>query len=69
MKRLIKDWYPVIERHSGDGHSRLVIINDGSKDNTYELIKEAEKQYPLLEGLTKANGAMVQLYCMAIVMR
>ncbi|QZN92587.1 glycosyltransferase family 2 protein [Limosilactobacillus panis] len=56
IARLIKDWYPVIERHSGDGHSRLVIINDGSKDNTYELIKEAEKQYPLLEGLTKANG-------------
>ena len=56
IDRLIKDWYPVIERHSGDGHSRLVIINDGSKDNTYELIKEAEKQYPLLEGLTKANG-------------
>lgn len=56
INRLIKDWYPVIERHSGDGNSRLVIINDGSKDNTYELVKEAEKQYPLLKGLTKANG-------------
>ena len=35
INRLIKDWYPVIERHSGDGNSRLVIINDGSKDNKY----------------------------------
>ncbi len=33
-----------------------MIINDGSKDNTYELIKAAEQNYPLLKGLTKQNG-------------
>ena len=30
--RLIKEWYPIVERHNGAGHSRLVIINDGSND-------------------------------------
>lgn len=54
--RLIKEWYPIVERHNGAGHSRLVIINDGSNDNTYELVKEAEQQHPLLRGLTKVNG-------------
>ena len=31
---LINDWYPVVEKHNGAGKSRLVIVNDGSKDNT-----------------------------------
>lgn len=46
----------IIKKHNGDGHSRLVIINDGSKDNTYSLIKDAESDHPLLKGLTKKNG-------------
>lgn len=56
INELINNWYPVIERHNGNGESRLIIINDGSKDNTYKLIKNAEKDHPLLKGLTKANG-------------
>lgn len=56
INRLINSWYPIVERHAGDNQSRLVIINDGSKDNTYELIKTAEEKYPLLKGLTKING-------------
>ncbi len=56
IETLIKDWYPIIEKYNGDGESRLVIINDGSKDNTYEILKEYEKQKPLLKALTKKNG-------------
>lgn len=56
IEKLIANWYPIIERHNGNGKSRLVIINDGSKDNTKELILEAENTYPLLKGLTKKNG-------------
>lgn len=56
IKTLIENWYPIIKRHNGDGYSRLVIINDGSKDNTYSLIKDAERDHPLLKGLTKKNG-------------
>ena len=31
---VIEQWYPVVERIGGD--SRLVILNDGSKDATYK---------------------------------
>lgn len=54
--RLIEDWYPVVEKHNGNGASRLVIINDGSKDNTYEIIKSYAETRPLLQPLTKKNG-------------
>ena len=56
IHQLIDSWYPIVEKHSGNGKSKLIIINDGSTDNTYKLIKNAEKDYPLLEGLTKKNG-------------
>ena len=56
IETLIKDWYQIIEKYNGDGESRLVIINDGSKDNTYEILKEYEKKKPLLKALTKKNG-------------
>ncbi len=56
IKNLIKDWYPIIEKHNGDGKSRLVVIDDGSKDNTYDLLCEFAKDRPLLEPITKANG-------------
>ena len=32
IERTIDQWYPVVERHNDEGKSRLVIINDGSKD-------------------------------------
>ncbi|MFG6356995.1 MAG: glycosyltransferase family 2 protein [Acetatifactor sp.] len=54
--KLIDDWYPVLEKHDGDGKSRLIIINDGSKDNTYEVICACAQTRPLLLPLTKPNG-------------
>ena len=53
---LIKEWYPIIEQHSADNSSRLVIINDGSKDDTYEVLKDIAKSRPMMEVLTKENG-------------
>lgn len=56
IRNLVNDWYPIVERHLGEGKSRLVIVNDGSKDNTYEIICDIAKEKPLLEVLTKPNG-------------
>lgn len=56
LKSLLDDWYPVIQRHDGSGASRLVVINDGSSDNTYELLCGFAQDRPLLQPLTKPNG-------------
>lgn len=56
IENVVNQWYPVIEAHNADMTSRLVIINDGSKDNTYELLIELAKNRPLLIPLTKKNG-------------
>lgn len=55
IRQVIEDWYPVIERHSADGTSRLVIIDDGSRDRTGSLLKEYQKEYPMLEAVSKKN--------------
>ena len=54
IKQVIDDWYPVVERIGND--SRLVIINDGSKDHTYEIIQEYAASHPYLLPLTKENS-------------
>lgn len=56
IKQVIEDWYPVVEKYNEEKKSRLVIINDGSKDNTYEILCECAKDKPCLVPLTKENG-------------
>ena len=56
IEAFINDWYPVIESHNASGQSRLVIINDGSKDNTEEILNKAAASKPLLIALTKPSG-------------
>ena len=54
IQKVVEDWYPVIEKCGSD--SRLVIIDDGSKDNTYALLKECAKTRPQMIALTKENS-------------
>lgn len=56
IKQVIEDWYPIVEQYNGDGESRLVIIDDGSKDNTYSIMQELAKDKPLFTPITKPNG-------------
>lgn len=58
IEKCIEDWYPVIEKRIEEGNldSRLVIINDGSKDNTYEILKKISKKKKHLIPLNKENG-------------
>lgn len=55
IKNLVDGWYPIIEKHNGNDESRLVIINDGSKDDTYKILQELAETRPLLKPLTKSN--------------
>jgi len=54
IEDVIKDWYPVVEKCGED--SRLVIIDDGSKDATYEKMLELAKERPQFTPLHKENG-------------
>lgn len=56
IEECVKSWYPVVEKHNEEGKSKLVIINDGSKDNTFEILTDLAKDRPLLEPITKPNG-------------
>ncbi|MDO4621632.1 MAG: glycosyltransferase family 2 protein [Eubacteriales bacterium] len=54
--RVVEGWYPVVEKHNGEGGSRLVVIDDGSKDNTYEILCEYATARPLMTVITKKNS-------------
>lgn len=56
IRRTVEEWYPVVERHHGGGTSRLVVIDDGSRDQTLEILRDCAKTKPLLLPLTKENG-------------
>jgi glycosyltransferase involved in cell wall biosynthesis len=54
IEAVIKDWYPIVER-IGNG-SRLVIMDDGSKDSTFSIMKRLAETLPAFEPVTKPNG-------------
>ncbi len=54
IKQVVTDWYPVVEKHGTD--SRLVVIDDGSSDRTYEILEKMTEKLPKLTALTKANA-------------
>lgn len=56
IEMVINDWYPIVEKYNDSNGSRLIIVNDGSKDNTYEILCEIAKTKPLLVVLNKKNG-------------
>lgn len=54
IKNVINDWYPVVDKIGND--SRLLIIDDGSKDDTYQIAKAEMITHPLLQVMTKPNS-------------
>lgn len=53
----LDSWYPIVEKHNENNvTSRLIVVNDGSKDNTYQIMKDYAKSHPLFIPLTKENG-------------
>lgn len=57
IEETIKQWYPVVEKLQKEGvDSKLCIANDGSKDNTFEIMSGLKEKYPLFEPLDKPNS-------------
>lgn len=52
--QVIDDWYDIVT--ATGPQSRLIIIDDGSKDHTYEILKQKAASRPQLIPLTKPNG-------------
>lgn len=54
IEAVAREWHEVVAKIGGE--SKLVIIDDGSKDNTYKKLCELKKDLPYLEPVTKPNG-------------
>lgn len=55
IRQVIHDWYPIVEKFGGEG-SRLVIFDDGSRDETFSIMLDEKKNRPLFEPITKPNS-------------
>lgn len=53
IAEVIRSWHNIVSSVNAD--SRLVVIDDGSKDNTYEIMTELKTECPQLITLAKAN--------------
>ena len=53
IESVAREWHKVVEKIGND--SKLVIINDGSKDNTYKKLCKLKKELPYLEPINKKN--------------
>lgn len=53
IQKVVEQWHPVAERIAGE--SRLLIIDDGSRDSTYSCLQRLAERYPYLLPITKQN--------------
>lgn len=57
IESVVKQWHPVCAKINAEGHvAKLVIANDGSRDNTGKVLEELQSKYPHLIGLSKLNS-------------
>lgn len=58
IKDTIAQWYPVIDKINrlDNCEAVLAIANDGSKDNTIEIMESLKKDLPYFEPINKPNG-------------
>ncbi|MCL2512707.1 MAG: glycosyltransferase family 2 protein [Oscillospiraceae bacterium] len=54
IEAVVSQWHGVVEK-IGDG-SRLLIVNDGSRDDTSKVLHSLEGQYPCLAAVDKENS-------------
>lgn len=54
IESVVSQWHPVVDKISNG--SKLMIVNDGSKDNTFRILLELQKVYPLLIPIDKPNS-------------
>lgn len=53
IEAVVNEWHDIV--YKTGRKSKLVVIDDGSKDNTYKKLCELKKQLPFLEIITRSN--------------
>lgn len=57
IEEVIREWHPVAEKINTEGNEcRIVIANDGSKDNTWDILNGLTEKYPSLDPVNKPNS-------------
>jgi dolichol-phosphate mannosyltransferase len=54
IESVVAQWHPVVEKLANG--SRLMIVNDGSKDSTYLKLTKLNSRYPFLLPIDKPNS-------------
>lgn len=54
IESVVEEWHKVVEKIGND--SKLVIVDDGSKDSTYEKLCNLKEKYKYLQPITKENS-------------
>ncbi len=53
IENVVREWHDVVKKVGND--SKLVVINDGSKDKTFQILCKIKKKFKYLEPLNKCN--------------
>ena len=57
IEEVIRQWHPVCERINAEGNvAKMVIANDGSKDNTFQIMQQLQGKYPFFVPIDKPNS-------------
>lgn len=57
IEDVISQWHPICEKINAEGNTaKLVIANDGSKDNTYQILQKLQAKFPHLIPINKPNS-------------
>ena len=70
MADVVKIWSDLLDDEFAGENTRLIVVNDGSKDNTGKILDALKPQYPKLEVVHQVNGghgnAVVHAYRKAV---
>jgi len=56
IESVLDGWYKVLLSHNEKNTARLVLVDDGSTDNTRNIVKNFAVTHPYVELLSKENG-------------
>lgn len=70
LEEVVQRWDGFLNEHFSDLQTKLIIVNDGSKDNSKEILDQLSESYPRLRAVHQANGghgnAVVNAYRQAL---